>query len=62
MKLHNFLQGSYTLDTPNYSCERTINWYPDMSELGDAKESEPIMLSTISFMYKAINSFKFFIS
>jgi hypothetical protein len=45
MKLHNFLQGSYTLETLNYSCERTINWYPDMSELGDAKESEPIMLS-----------------
>ena len=45
MKLKNFLQGSYTLETPNYSCERTINWYPDMSEMGDAKESEPMMLS-----------------
>jgi len=47
MKLKGLLGGSYSLRTPNYECERSINLFPEMDEQETGKELEPVALMSV---------------
>jgi hypothetical protein len=48
MKLPGFIGPTYTLRTPNYQCQRTINLFPELDETGGtAKEKEVMMLCSV---------------
>jgi hypothetical protein len=71
LKIRGFLGSSNVLSTVNYDCEDTINLYPEMDLLGDAKEQEVVMLrqrpgltllhtiprSPIRFIYQTANNY-----
>ncbi len=44
MKIKEFLGSSYTLQTPNYDSQETLNWYPQLDELGTGKDQEVLAL------------------
>lgn len=47
MKFTGFIGPSYTLQSPNVECQRCVNLYPEMDELGTGKENEvAALLST----------------
>lgn len=40
MRFPGFIGPSYTLQSVNVDCQRTVNWYPEINELGTGKERE----------------------
>ncbi len=46
-KLPGFLGSSYTLRSPVYDTQQTINMFPEMDELQTGKEQEPVMLVSV---------------
>lgn len=44
MRYAGFIGPSYTLDSPNIDSQRSVNWYPKMSESGNSKEREVLSL------------------
>jgi len=44
LKYQNFVGPTYSLQSLNYDCERTINLYPEKNEIGTGKEQEVAML------------------
>lgn len=44
MRFPGFIGPSYTLSSVNYECQRSINLYPEMDELGTGKDSEIMSL------------------
>jgi hypothetical protein len=40
MRFPGFIGPSYTLSSVNYECQRTINMYPELNELGTGKDAE----------------------
>lgn len=45
MRFPAFIGPSYTLQSPNVDCQRSVNWYPELNELGTGKEREPAFLA-----------------
>lgn len=44
MRFKGFVGGAYNLRNVQYDCQRTINWYPEVNELGLGKEGDPAQL------------------
>ena len=42
-----FIGPTYSLRTPNYDCQRTINMFLEQDELGTGKEQEPLALLSV---------------
>ncbi|MCI4436730.1 MAG: hypothetical protein JHC33_07995 [Ignisphaera sp.] len=47
MKQPGFIGPTYSLRTPNYDCQRTINLFLEQDELGTGKEQEPLALLSV---------------
>lgn len=45
MRFPGFIGPSYTLQSPNVDCQRSVNLFPEMNELGTGKEKEAAFLA-----------------
>lgn len=45
MRFPGFIGPSYTLQSVNVDCQRCVNWYPELNDLGTGKEKEPAFLA-----------------
>lgn len=45
MRFPGFIGPTYTLQSVNVDCQRCVNWYPEMNDLGTGKEKEVAFLA-----------------